>query len=66
MDKFLESAAKLADNIAALIKVKTIVTMAVVWVFVHLTSTGAITADNAMIIISMVISFYFGTQSKKE
>ena len=44
MDKFLESAAKLADNIAALIKVKTIVTMAVVWVFVHLTSTGAITA----------------------
>ena len=66
MDKFLESAAKLADNIAALIKVKTIVTMAVVWVFVHLTSTGAITADNAMIIISMVISFYFGTQSKEE
>lgn len=66
MDKFLESAAKLADNIAALIKVKTIVTMAVVWVFVHLTGTGAITADNAMIIISMVISFYFGTQSKKE
>ena len=66
MDKFLESAAKLADNIAALIKVKTIVTMAVVWVFVHLTSTGAITAGNAMIIISMVISFYFGTQSKKE
>ena len=66
MDKFLESAAKLTDNIAALIKVKTIVTMAVVWVFVHLTSTGSITADNAMIIISMVISFYFGTQSKKE
>ena len=66
MDKFLESAAKLADNIAALIKVKTIVTMAVVWVFVHLTSTGAITADNAMIIISMVISFYFGTPSQKE
>lgn len=66
MDKILESAAKLMDNIAALVKVKTIVTMAVVWVFVHLTSTGAITADNAMIIISMVISFYFGTQAKKE
>lgn len=66
MDKFFESATKLVDNVAALIKVKTIVTMAVVWVFVHLTSTGAITADNAMIIISMVISFYFGTQAKKE
>ena len=66
MDKFLESAAKLMDNIAALVKVKTIVTMAVIWVFVRMTGTGAITADNAMIIISMVISFYFGTQSKKE
>ena len=66
MEKFLESTTKLMDNIAALIKVKTIVTMCVVWVFCRLTSTGAITADNAMIIISMVISFYFGTQSKKE
>lgn len=66
MDKILESVTKLVDNIAALVKVKTIVTMVVIWVFAHLTCTGAITADNAMIIISMVISFYFGTQAKKE
>ena len=66
MEKLTESASKLMDQIAALIKVKTIVTMCVVWVFCHLTNTGAITADNAMIIISMVISFYFGTQSRKE
>lgn len=66
MEKFLESMTKLTDNIAALIKVKTIVTMVVIWVFARLTCTGAITADNAMIIISMVISFYFGTQAKKE
>lgn len=66
MEKLAESAAKVIDNLAALIKVKTIVTMVVIAVFARLTSTGAITADNAMIIISMVISFYFGTQSKKE
>lgn len=66
MERFMQVLADLMENIAALIKVKTIVTMCVVWVFCRLTATGAITADNAMIIISMVISFYFGTQAKKE
>ena len=50
-------------NLAALLKVKTMVTMAVMAVFVVLTLRGTITADNAMIIISMVVSFYFGTQT---
>ena len=53
------------DNIAALIKVKTIVTFAVVAVFVYLTVTGAITPDNVMIVVSTVIAFYFGTQADK-
>lgn len=66
MEQFKEAAAAVVNNVAALIKVKTIVTMVVIAVFANLTNTGAITADNAMIIISMVISFYFGTQSKKE
>ena len=57
---------ELLRNLANLFKVKTIVTMVVMIVFAHLAVTGAITADNAMIIISMVVSFYFGTQSKKE
>ncbi len=50
-------------NLANLIKVKTIVTMCVMAVFMVLTLRGAITPDNAMIIISMVVSFYFGTQA---
>lgn len=66
MERLIESATKLMDNVAALVKVKTIVTMVVIGVFANLTSSGTITADNAMIIISMVISFYFGTQSRKE
>ena len=53
-------------NIAALIKVKTIVTLVVLAVFVVLSLRGDISADNAMIIISMVVSFYFGTVSEKK
>ena len=53
-------------NIAALIKVKTIVTLVVMAVLVILSLRGDISADNAMIIISMVVSFYFGTVSEKK
>ena len=55
MNKFLE-------KLAALINVKTMVTFTVMVVFVVLALKGAISPDNAMIIISMVVSFYFGTQ----
>lgn len=53
-------------NIAALIKVKTIVTLVVMAVFTVLALRGDITADNAMIVISMVVSFYFGTQHERK
>ncbi len=53
-------------NLANLIKVKTIVTMVVIAVFAYLAISGAISADNVMIIISMVVSFYFGTQHEKK
>lgn len=52
-------------NLSKLVKVKTIVTLVVMAVFTVLSLRGDITADNAMIIISMVVSFYFGTQSSK-
>ena len=53
---------KLWDNLAALVKVKTIVTVVVTAVFAVLALRGTISPDNVMIIISMVVSFYFGTQ----
>lgn len=53
-------------NLAALLKVKTIVTLVVVAIFAVLALRGTITADNVMIIISMVVSFYFGTQTEKK
>ena len=53
-------------NLANLVKVKTIVTMVVIGVFAVLALRGDIGPDNAMIIISMVVSFYFGTQHEKQ
>jgi hypothetical protein len=53
---------EILKNFAALIKVKTIVTLVVIAVFAYLALTGSITADNVMIVVSTVIAFYFGTQ----
>lgn len=48
-------------NLAALVKVKTIVTLVVIAVFAVLALRGDITPDNVMVIVSSVIAFYFGT-----
>ena len=53
-------------NLANLVKVKTIVTLVVIAVFAVLALRGDIGPDNVMIIISMVVSFYFGTQHEKK
>lgn len=50
---------------AELLKVKTLVTFMVVTVFSVLALQGRISPDNVMIIVSMVVSFYFGTQHEK-
>lgn len=57
---------EILKNFANLIKVKTIVTLVVMAVFTVLALRGDITPDNAMIIISMVVSFYFGTQAERK
>jgi uncharacterized protein (DUF486 family) len=57
---------ELLKNIANLIKVKTIVTLVVIAIFAVLSLRGDISSDNVMIIISMVVSFYFGTQAEKK
>ena len=57
---------EIIKNLANLIKVKTIVTLVVILVFAILSIKGDITPDNTMIIISMVVSFYFGTQHERK
>lgn len=54
-----------AKNLAALIKVKTIVTFAVIAVFVVLALRGDISPDYVMNVVIAVIAFYFGTQHEK-
>ena len=53
------------DRLASLIRVKTVVTFVVIAVFAKLATQGAISPDNVMIIVSSVISFYFGTVFEK-
>lgn len=53
-------------NLANLIKVKTIVTLVVIAVFAVMALRGDITSDNVLLIVSMVVSFYFGTQTERK
>lgn len=57
---------EILKNVANLIKVKTIVTLVVIAVFAVLALRGDITSDNVLLVVSMVVSFYFGTQSEKK
>ncbi len=52
-------------NLADLIKVKTIVTLVVIAVFAVLALTNKLAPDVVMSIVTMVVAFYFGTQSEK-
>lgn len=54
------------QNLAALIKVKTIVTLTVISVFAALALRGDIEGDNVMVVVSTVIAFYFGTVAEKK
>ena len=54
------------QNLANLIKVKTIVTLLVTIVFCYMAITGAIAAELFMTVFTMIVSFYFGTQAEKK
>ena len=57
---------EILKNIAALVKVKTLVTLTVITIFAILALRGDITGDNVMVIVSTVIAFYFGTVAEKK
>ena len=57
---------KMTENLANLIKVKTLVTLVVTAVFAVLSLRGTISPEQVMIILSVVVSFYFGTQHEKK
>ena len=56
---------KLVENIAKLIDVKSIITLALLYIFCKTSMIGTIPQElNAVFLI--VIGFYFGTQSQKK
>lgn len=56
---------RITQRAAALLSVKSIVTLTLTAVFAALALRGDITGQDYLTIFLMVISFYFGTQSKK-
>lgn len=56
---------QLWENLAALLKVKTLVTLAVTGVFAALALAGRLQPDVVMSVVTMVMAFYFGTQDGK-
>ena len=57
---------EILKKLGELLKVKTIVTFSVVAVFAVLALQDKIPPDNVMVVVSMVVSFYFGTQHEKK
>lgn len=53
-------------NLAALLKVKTIITLVIIAVLAMLSINGSIEPDKFLTIATMVVAFYFGTQSEKK
>ena len=52
-------------RLAALLSVKSIVTLVLTGVFAFLAITGTVSGNDFLTIFLMIISFYFGTQSQK-
>ena len=54
------------EKLAKLIDVKSIVTIVLTIVFATLSFTGRITGQDFLTVFSVVIAFYFGTQTQKK
>lgn len=54
------------QRLARLLSVKSIVTIILTCVFAYLSISGIIVAEQFQTIFTVIISFYFGTQARKE
>ena len=57
---------ELKKALASLLKVKTLVTVVVLFIFAVLSLRGDISPGDVQTIVMMVIAFYFGTQHEKK
>lgn len=58
--------ANMKERLSNLLSIKSIVTIALTFVFCYLSVTKAIPQSQFMTIFTMIVSFYFGTQSEKK
>ena len=56
----------LTKRLANLLCVKSIVTIVLTGVFAYMTVMGAVSAEQFLTVFTVVIAFYFGTQTVKE
>ena len=56
---------QLYGRLAALLAVKSLVTLALTAVFVSLAPCGTVSGGDFLTVFLMVISFYFGTQTQR-
>lgn len=56
----------IAEKLAALLNVKSIVTLVLTGVFAFLSIRGTVTGQEFLTVFSVVIAFYFGTQYQKK
>ena len=54
------------ENLANLIKVKTIITLFITAVFCYMSIFGVIAPELFMTVFSMIITFYFSSQQEKK
>ncbi len=56
----------LMKRAAALLSVKSIVTIMLAGVFSYMTVCGSVTAEQFLTVFTVVIAFYFGTQTSRK
>lgn len=56
---------EIIKRLAKLIDVKSIMTLVITGVFSFLAVKGIITGEQFIVIFTMIVGFYFGTQAKK-
>lgn len=56
---------QLYKRLSNLLTIKSLVTLILTAVFAYLTCTGGVKADQFLTVFTVVIAFYFGTQSAK-
>lgn len=54
------------ERLAKLLEVKSLVTLVLTGVFAYLAAVGQVQVDQFLTVFTVIIAFYFGTQTQKQ